>query len=64
MLTEVEGIDRKLLDGIAINEHAQSTYEANWGQTEPTPPPPGNPKNSAAEDEEDGEDEEGEAEAS
>ncbi|WP_405458121.1 ATP-binding protein [Streptomyces sp. NBC_00101] len=57
VLTEVEGIDRKLLDGIAINEHAQSTYEANWGQTEPTPPPPGNPKNSAAEDEEDGEDE-------
>lgn len=58
VLTEAERIDRKLLAGIAINEHAQSTYETNWGQIDPTPPPPGNTQNPAAEDEE------GEAEAS
>ncbi|MER7736468.1 TniB family NTP-binding protein [Streptomyces erythrochromogenes] len=31
-LTGAERIDRKLLDSIVINEHAQSTYEANWHQ--------------------------------
>lgn len=37
VLTGTERIDRKLLDTIVINEHAQSTYEANWRE-DPEPP--------------------------
>ncbi|MET9726479.1 TniB family NTP-binding protein [Streptomyces zaomyceticus] len=37
VLTGAERIDRKLLDSIVINEHAQSTYEANW-HGDPEPP--------------------------
>lgn len=48
MLTGTEQIDRKLLDSIVINEHAQSTYETFW-QDHSQPPPPGKPE------EEDGE---------
>ncbi|WP_405481257.1 TniB family NTP-binding protein [Streptomyces anulatus] len=39
MLTGTERIDRKLLDSIVINEHAQSTYETFWRE-DPQPPAP------------------------
>ncbi|MFE0448150.1 TniB family NTP-binding protein [Streptomyces fungicidicus] len=39
VLTGEERIDRALLDNIVINEHAQSTYEADW-QEDPKPPSP------------------------
>ncbi|GHE08764.1 TniB family NTP-binding protein [Streptomyces alanosinicus] len=37
VLTGAERIDRRLLDSIVINEHAQSTYETTW-QEDPEPP--------------------------
>lgn len=56
LLTGAERIDRKLLDGITINEHAQSTYDTYWGRIDPTPPTPRKPQQP--------DDEDGEAEAS
>jgi hypothetical protein len=47
VLTGAERIDRKLLNGIVINEHAQSTYEANW-QEHPEPPADENGPEAAA----------------
>ncbi|GGT58519.1 hypothetical protein GCM10010271_72500 [Streptomyces kurssanovii] len=51
LLTGAERIDQAVLDTIMINEHAQSTYAANW-QEDPLPPSPDQRRNQAGADRE------------
>ncbi|MEU9426266.1 TniB family NTP-binding protein [Streptomyces sp. NPDC048342] len=46
VLTGTEKIDQALLEGIVINEQAQSTYENDLRYEDPNPPTPGDAQNS------------------